>query len=391
MRVVLISQVLPAVLGYSLVPAAASGTSRWRSSALARAAERYWELDEILAQAPTELDVVMPATPRRTSPRCFGVYEPDLALCAGFPWKIPADAIEVPRHGIVNGHPSLLPRYRGPSPVSWAIRNGEPEVGFTFHYMDAELDTGGILAQARIPLGDEHSWEELEPTMVEAITGMFPRVLERVERGDPGDPQSEADGTYYSFFEPEYAWIDVSRVVRGGRSTGARVAVPLAGLGRARSAARAGRREGARAPGRPRAGGRPAARVRGRHTVDRGRGGRMRPVIGITTYAQDARWGVWHLPAALIPLDYVDAVERAGGRPVLIPPSEEGVEETLDDARRNRVLRRRRRRSRRSTAPTPTPRRTSPRRGATAASSRSSRRRSSAMCRCSPCAAASSC
>ncbi len=56
----------------------------------------------------------------------------------------------------------------------------------------------------------------------------------------------------------------------------------------------------------------------------------MRPVIGITTYAQDASWGVWKLPAALIPLDYVDAVERAGGRPVLIPPSEEGVDETLD-------------------------------------------------------------
>jgi putative glutamine amidotransferase len=56
----------------------------------------------------------------------------------------------------------------------------------------------------------------------------------------------------------------------------------------------------------------------------------MRPLIGITTYAQDAKWGVWHLPAALIPLDYVDAVERAGGRPVLIPPSEDGIDETLD-------------------------------------------------------------
>jgi putative glutamine amidotransferase len=55
-----------------------------------------------------------------------------------------------------------------------------------------------------------------------------------------------------------------------------------------------------------------------------------RPVIGITTYAQEASWGVWRLPAALIPLDYVDAVERAGGRPVLIPPSEEAVGETLD-------------------------------------------------------------
>jgi gamma-glutamyl-gamma-aminobutyrate hydrolase PuuD len=56
----------------------------------------------------------------------------------------------------------------------------------------------------------------------------------------------------------------------------------------------------------------------------------VRPLIGITTYAQEASWGVWRLPAALIPLDYVDAVERAGGRPVLIPPSEDGVGETLD-------------------------------------------------------------
>lgn len=54
-----------------------------------------------------------------------------------------------------------------------------------------------------------------------------------------------------------------------------------------------------------------------------------RPLIGITTYAQPARWGVWDLPAALIPLDYVDSVERAGGRAVLLPPSEDGVEETL--------------------------------------------------------------
>ena len=54
-----------------------------------------------------------------------------------------------------------------------------------------------------------------------------------------------------------------------------------------------------------------------------------RPVIGITSYAQEARWGVWQLPAVLIPLAYVDAVEAAGGRAVVIPPSEGGVEETL--------------------------------------------------------------
>ena len=55
-----------------------------------------------------------------------------------------------------------------------------------------------------------------------------------------------------------------------------------------------------------------------------------RPVIGITSYAQDARWGVWHLPAALVPLAYVDAIERAGGRALVVPPAEVDVEETLD-------------------------------------------------------------
>jgi putative glutamine amidotransferase len=56
----------------------------------------------------------------------------------------------------------------------------------------------------------------------------------------------------------------------------------------------------------------------------------MRPVIGITTYVTPARWGYWDLEASLIPHDYVRAIEEAGGRPLLVPPSEEGIEETLD-------------------------------------------------------------
>ena len=56
----------------------------------------------------------------------------------------------------------------------------------------------------------------------------------------------------------------------------------------------------------------------------------MRPIVGITSYAENARWGVWDAPAALIPLSYVQAVEAAGGRALLVPPCTEGVEETLD-------------------------------------------------------------
>jgi gamma-glutamyl-gamma-aminobutyrate hydrolase PuuD len=54
-----------------------------------------------------------------------------------------------------------------------------------------------------------------------------------------------------------------------------------------------------------------------------------RPVIGITTYVTSAKWSYWDGEAALIPVDYVYAVERAGGRALLVPPSEDGVEETL--------------------------------------------------------------
>jgi putative glutamine amidotransferase len=55
-----------------------------------------------------------------------------------------------------------------------------------------------------------------------------------------------------------------------------------------------------------------------------------KPVIGITTYVEDAQWGHWQLEAALIPYDYVRGLERAGARVLLVPPDDDGVEETLD-------------------------------------------------------------
>ncbi len=55
-----------------------------------------------------------------------------------------------------------------------------------------------------------------------------------------------------------------------------------------------------------------------------------RPVIGITTYVTPARWSYWDAEVALVPAAYVRAVDRAGGRPLLVPPSEDGIEETLD-------------------------------------------------------------
>ncbi len=55
----------------------------------------------------------------------------------------------------------------------------------------------------------------------------------------------------------------------------------------------------------------------------------MRPIVGITSYAQEASWAQWTLPAALVPLAYVQSVEVAGGRPLLVPPTEDALDETL--------------------------------------------------------------
>ena len=210
MRVVLISQVPPATHGLTGL-LRQLGHEPVALLCTRKVTDRYGgDLASQILGAPEELDVVIPSSREHMAP-LLRVYEPDLVLCLGFPWKIPAEAIAVPRLGAVNGHPGLLPRYRGPTPVAWAIRRGETEIGFTFHRMDVELDTGPVLAQGAMPLGDEHTFDELEPKFVELVSGLLAQALERVERGEPGDVQRGADAEYLTFFEPKYAWIDTAR------------------------------------------------------------------------------------------------------------------------------------------------------------------------------------
>ena len=88
-------------------------------------------------RAARRIDILVADNSKRFAP-LLAALEPDLAVCGGFPVRIPADAIAVPLHGVLNGHPSPLPRYRGPNPIGWALRDREPELGFTFHFMDAD-------------------------------------------------------------------------------------------------------------------------------------------------------------------------------------------------------------------------------------------------------------
>jgi methionyl-tRNA formyltransferase len=164
---------------------------------------------KMVTDAPDGLDLLFVEKRRAIAP-LLRAYDADLAICTGFPWLIPAEAIETPRLGIVNGHPSLLPRYRGPFPVAWAVRNGESEIGMSYHLMDAAFDTGPVLAQASVPLDAGDTWETLQAKLGDLAPVLLTQVLERLGRGERGDPQV-GEGEYQSVFESDYWFVDLTR------------------------------------------------------------------------------------------------------------------------------------------------------------------------------------
>ena len=157
---------------------------------------------------PPGVDVVVPHSRTRIAP-LLRVLDADVAVCSGFSWRIPREALETPRLGIVNGHPSLLPRWRGPNPFGWTFRADDDVMGYTFHVMDADFDTGPILAQGSVPLTADDSVRTMPELLRPLVAQLLPQALERIEAGDRGDPQT-GEGTHAPVFEDEYAEIDWS-------------------------------------------------------------------------------------------------------------------------------------------------------------------------------------
>lgn len=168
---------------------------------------------ELMREPPAGLDVLVPDRKENVAP-LLRAYELELALCSGLNWKLPTEALEATRLGILNGHPSLLPRWRGPNPFGWTFRADDPEMGFTYHLMDAELDTGPILAQGSAPVSDDDSVENMWEKVAPLAADLLSRALGRLEAGDRGDPQATEGATWAPLFEDEYAEIDWTRTAR---------------------------------------------------------------------------------------------------------------------------------------------------------------------------------
>jgi methionyl-tRNA formyltransferase len=165
----------------------------------------------LLEALPAGMDLLLPGTAEGLADALAG-YRLDLLVVHGFNWRLPAAVLRIPSSGVINVHSSLLPRYRGPAPVLWAIRNGDAEIGLTVHRMDEQFDTGPILAQrGGIPLDEDVTpqrlWQRVSPVLDEVLT----IALGQVTKGFPGVPQDDAGASYAGFVEPEFSVVDWSR------------------------------------------------------------------------------------------------------------------------------------------------------------------------------------
>ena len=145
------------------------------------------------------IDVFQPTTYK--DDRVFSEYnelKPDLTVMAFVTDIIPARFFEVPTHGTINYHPSLLPRHRGASAINWAVIMGDSKTGLSIFWPDGGIDTGLILLQKEIDIGPDDTtgslyFNYLFPMGVDAIL----ESIDRVKAGNaPRILQDEADATY---------------------------------------------------------------------------------------------------------------------------------------------------------------------------------------------------
>jgi methionyl-tRNA formyltransferase len=172
-----------------------------------RSAEDADRRAAVVAETPDDLDVCF-VVDKSDLVRLTAAYEPAIGLCAGYRWLLPPDVIAIPRFGVVNSHPALLPRHRGPYPFAWAIREGDAELGLTLHLMDERFDTGPVLAQGSRPMPADQTIGGLVTVLRELARELYPDALQRVLAGERGAPQRSEGVTWAGPFGEDYVELD---------------------------------------------------------------------------------------------------------------------------------------------------------------------------------------
>lgn len=134
---------------------------------------------------------------------------PDLCVVAAYGKILPQAVLDLPKYGCINLHGSLLPEYRGAAPMQRAIMDGKVETGITVMQMDAGLDTGDMILQGVVPIGEDDNFEVIHDRMGECGAELLLRVLEQLRDGELTKvPQDPARATYAAKIEKEECLLD---------------------------------------------------------------------------------------------------------------------------------------------------------------------------------------
>jgi methionyl-tRNA formyltransferase len=140
---------------------------------------------------------------------------PDLIVVVAYGQILPKSVLEIPAHGCINVHASLLPKYRGAAPINKAIIDGETETGITTMYMDVGLDTGDMLVKKTLAIGPEETAGELHDRLASLGRETMEETLQQLCAGTlQREVQDDEQSTYASMMKKEDGRIDWSRPAR---------------------------------------------------------------------------------------------------------------------------------------------------------------------------------
>ena len=139
----------------------------------------------------------------------IAAWRPDLGVVAAYGKIIPETLLQIPRHGMINVHASLLPKYRGAAPVHRAVINGETETGVTIMRVVKALDAGGMFAQAARPIGPDETSDVVERDLAGLGARLLVAVVDQIAMGTAReDPQDDSASTYAPRLTKEEGLID---------------------------------------------------------------------------------------------------------------------------------------------------------------------------------------
>lgn len=138
----------------------------------------------------------------------IAAWKPDVIVVAAFGQILPKEVLSLPKYGCINIHASLLPKYRGASPIQQAILEGEKKTGVTIMQMDEGLDTGDILAQAEIAIDAEETGGSLHDKLSKLGGPLLLQVLRKAEQGNLRHvAQDDAQSSYVGMLDKKMGLI----------------------------------------------------------------------------------------------------------------------------------------------------------------------------------------